>query len=209
ISATGNAKVAPDMATLTLSVVREAETAREALDANTTAMAAVLNAFRDEGIEERDLQTSGFNIQPRYFYPKRSSDGQQAAPRIVAYSVTNGLTVRVRDLAKVGAILDRSVTLGVNSSGSIAFGSSDPSPFIQEARKKAMQQAILKAKTLTSEAGVKLGRILSIREPNPRRRRAVGIARMASSRAESSAVPIAAGENSYSVTVTVRWELQQ
>ena len=108
VSATGKADVAPDMAILNLSVMREAETARAALDANTQAMATVLADMKAEGIDERDLQTSNFNINPRYFYPKRQKDGAQEPPKIVGYVVTNALTVRVRDLGKLGTILDRS-----------------------------------------------------------------------------------------------------
>ena len=96
VSATGTADIAPDMAVIGLTLLREADTAREALDANTEAMAEVLAAMQAEGIAERDLQTSNFNIQPRYVYPE-PKDGIRPAPRIVGYQVSNSLTVRVRD----------------------------------------------------------------------------------------------------------------
>lgn len=209
VSATGTANAEPDLATLSVSVQREAETARAALDANNEAMAFVLSSFREAGIEDRDLQTSGFNIQPRYFYPKPSKDGQQEPPRIVGYTVRNGLTVRVRDLTRLGDILDRSVTMGVNTGGNIAFGSSNPQPFIKAARANAMKQAIAKATTLTDTAGVQLGRILEISETSGRRPSPRPMARMTAASDEAATVPIAAGENSYNVSITVRWELQQ
>ncbi|MEN0041487.1 MAG: SIMPL domain-containing protein [Pseudomonadota bacterium] len=210
VSATGNADIAPDMAVLNLMVMREADTARAALDANTQAMAAVLADMKAEGIDERDLQTSNFNINPRYFYPPRKKDGTQEPPRIVGYTVTNGLTVRVRDLGKLGTILDRSVTLGVNSGGNVRFTNDDPAKAIDQARRKAMENAISKATTLTDAAGIGLARITSISEQNRGQPRpmpmAVARAKMA---AEAAPVPIAAGENSYSVTVNVTWELAQ
>ncbi|MEP1209332.1 MAG: SIMPL domain-containing protein [Rhizobiaceae bacterium] len=208
VSATGSATAVPDLARLDLSVQREAKTARAALDANNKAMADVLKAMRDAGIEDRDLQTSNFNIQPRYHYPK-SSSGRNKPPILVGYIVTNSLTVRVRDLNNLGAILDRSVSLGVNSGGGISFSSDRPEPIIEQARKNAVAKAITKAKTLTEAAGVKLGRIVEISETNRQPPRPRAMARMESAMAADAAVPIAAGENSYSITVNIKWELDQ
>ncbi len=210
VSATGKSSIKPDMAIINLSVVRESETARAALDENNAAMAAVLAAMKEAKIEDRDLQTSNFSIQPRYFYPKQSSKGPQKPPQITGYVVSNSLTVRLRDLTRLGALIDESVTLGVNSGGAIQFVSSDPSSTIEMARKDAMKNAIAKARTLTQAAGVELGRILTINEGSVRIPRARGLAqaRAASSRVES-AVPVAGGENSYSISISVSWELNQ
>lgn len=133
VSGKGDATVAPDIAIVNAGVVREAKTAREALSANNEAMSAVIAALKEAGIEDKDLQTSSFSIQPRYVYPK-AKNGQQAEPRIVGYSVSNRLTVRVRDIAKTGQILDQMVSLGVNSDGDIRFTNDDPSAAIAQAR---------------------------------------------------------------------------
>ena len=117
VSATGQASVAPDMALMSLSVLREAKTARAALDANNEAMAEILLAMKEEGIEDKDLQTSGFSIQPQFHYPKSRDNNNPQPPRIVGYQVSNNLTVRVRNLQKLGRVLDQSVTLGVNQGG--------------------------------------------------------------------------------------------
>lgn len=210
VSATGTAKLTPDMAILNLSVIREGKTARDALSANNSAMSAVLKAMTDSGIAQRDLQTSNFNIQPRYFYPKRLKDGSQRPPKITGYVISNSLTVRVRDLSRIGEILDQSVTLGVNNGGGIRFTSDNPKAAIEDARKSAMLNAIAKAKTLTTTAGAQLGRIISISENGARPPRPRKIARMEmamAAPASDSAVPIASGENSYSVTVNVKWEI--
>ena len=207
VSGTGQAALAPDLAILSLSVMREAETAREALDANNAAMGDVLDAMKAEGIAERDLQTSGFSINPRYVYPK-ASDGGDQTPKIVAYQVVNNLTVRVRDIAKVGAVLDKSVTLGVNQGGSVSFGNDDTTAALSEAREKAMADAIAKAGTLAKAAGVKTGKVLEITE-NVNYARPEPLARAMTMKAEADAVPLAAGENSYSVTVNVTFAIDQ
>ncbi len=208
VSATGTAEIAPDMAVITLTVLREGETARAALDANTEAMTDVLAAMQDEGIAERDLQTSNFSVQPIYVYP-RNNNGQQDEPRIVGYRVHNSLTVRVRDLDRLGAILDASVTLGVNQGGQIMFTNDDPAAAISEARTEAMKNAIAKARELTEAAEIGLGKIVTITEqsdrPQPIR---LARAEMAMA-ADAAPVPIAAGENSYRVTVNVTFELDQ
>ncbi len=123
--AKAKARWRPDLATLSLAVMREAPTAREALDANNAAMAAVIAAMKASGVEDRDLQTAGIQISPRYDYTNKP-DGTQEA-RLAAYQVTNTLSVRVRDLASTGEIIDKAVSLGVNQGGGITFANADPS----------------------------------------------------------------------------------
>jgi uncharacterized protein YggE len=209
VTGEGRVEVAPDMAVLVLMVTREADTARAALDANSAAMREVLAAMQAEGIEERDLRTANFAIEPRYSYPPKKSNGEPEAPRIVGYTVRNSLTVRVREVGRVGAILDRSVSLGVNEGGSITFTNDDPSGALSEARTRAMAEALAKARTLATAAGVKIGKVLEISEQSfaPRPVSMAG-AEMAMSRA-AAPVPVAAGENSYAVTVRVSFAIDQ
>lgn len=209
VSGEGEVSAAPDMAVISLTVLRESDTARAALDANNKSMTEILAAMKSSGIADKDLQTSGFSIQPRYVYPDPAKSEPQE-PKIVGYSVANSLSVRIRDLAKLGEILDQSVTLGVNQGGDIMFVKDDTTTLLEEARKKAMGNAISKAKTLTSAAGVTTGRILDIQEqsyqpgPMPMMR-----AEMSMAKAGSDAVPVAAGENTYRVNVNVTFEIKQ
>ncbi|PBB90179.1 MULTISPECIES: SIMPL domain-containing protein [unclassified Mesorhizobium] len=204
VSGEGEATVAPDMAILTLSVMREAKTARAALDANNDAMAAVIAAMKSAGIADRDLQTAGIQINPRYNYTNKADGSQEA--ELVAYQVTNTLSVRVRNVDKTGDILDKAVSLGVNQGGGIAFTNDDPKATITEARKKAVADALAKAKTLAAAAGVNLGKVIEITDQNvapapmPLNAKAFDAAR--------AAVPVQAGENSYTVQVTVTFELK-
>jgi uncharacterized protein len=210
VTGEGSVDVAPDMAVLVLSVMREAPTAREALTANSAAMSKVLSAMAGLGIAKRDLQTANFDIQPRYNYPQPGKEANQG-PQLVGYTVRNGLTVRVRDIAKVGEVLDASVTLGVNEGGSILFTNDDPSAAITQARVKAMQAALAKARTLAEAAGVKTGKILEISEQDysPRPMAMARMEMVAMDSAAGAAPPIAAGENSYKVTVNVSVALKQ
>ncbi|MCF7645163.1 SIMPL domain-containing protein [Bacillus subtilis] len=210
VTGEGEVQAAPDMAILDLSVLREAKTAREALTDNNKAMSKVLGAMKEAGIEDRDLQTSGVNIQPTYTYPN-DKNGLKA-PKIIGYNVTNGLTVRVRDLNKVGDLLDKSIDLGVNQSGGLRFVNDDPSKALMDARKKAMENAMEKAKILTETAGAKVGRVLEITEyVNNGRPMPMARTKMIAIAAEpaSDSVPLSAGENSYNVNVTVKFEITQ
>lgn len=209
VTGEGRATLAPDMALLHLMVTREGASAREALDANTEAMREVLAEMRKSGIAERDLQTAQFSIQPRYRHHQPDGSGQQEPPAIVGYTVSNSLLVRVRDLGQVGAILDRSVSLGVNQGGNIEFLNDDPAAALEQARVAAVKDALQRAATLTAAAGVKSGRILEISEqsyqprPMPMARGQVMMA------ADVGSVPVAEGENSYSVTVNMTLALDQ
>ena len=204
VSGEGEATTAPDLALLSLSVMREAKTAREALDANNDAMAAVIAAMKAAGINERDLQTAGIQISPRYNYTNKPDGGQDA--ELVAYQVTNTLSVRIRDISKAGEILDKAVTLGVNQGGGITFTNENPAATIAEARKKAVADAIAKAKDLAEAAGVGVGKVLEITDqnfappPTPMRAKSFDAA--------GAAVPQEAGENSYRVQVNVTFEIK-
>ncbi|MAM11082.1 MAG: hypothetical protein CML23_11605 [Rhizobiaceae bacterium] len=201
ISAEGDATLVPDMATVSLSVISQADDTSTAMADNASAMQKVIAALKEDGIAERDIQTANFSVSPRYEQVKAPDGSTQS--EIVGYEVRNGLNVRVRDLAKLGAVLDRAVALGVNSGGGIALSNSDPSAAEDEARREAVARALAKAETLAEAAGVSLGNVLSISEqssmPQP-----MMFARsdMMMAKAEG-APPIAAGENTYTITVNM------
>ena len=206
VTGEGTAETAPDMALIDLGVVKDAKTAREALDANNKAMADILAALKDAGIEERDLQTSGFAINPQYQYPQ-SSTGENPPPVLLGFQVSNTVTLRVRDLSKLGEILDKAVTLGANQGGGIRFVNDKPDTAVSAARKKAVENAIAKARELTDAAGVGLGRIREISETSYRAEPMPMMRAMAKDYAAAGAVPVATGENSYSVVVNVTFAL--
>lgn len=211
VSGTGEVTAAPDIATITTGVVTSAPTAREAVQGNTEAMNGVVNRLKEMGIEDRDLATSNFTINPQYQH-FRAQEGQPAPPpKIVAYEVRNTLTVRIRDLDATGTILDAVVSDGANQMNGISFSIDDPSALMQDARKRAVSDARARATVLAEALGVSLGRIVSVSEgqvrppmPQPR------MARMEMAMAASaSPVPVEAGEQSLTATVNVTWEIDQ
>lgn len=206
VSGEGSAAVAPDMAVISLSVMRVADTAEAALAQNNEAMRMVLDAMKAEGIAERDVQTGDFSIFPRYSDPQTKTDGSAPQPEITGYQVTNSLTVRVRELPKLGEIIDKSVKLGVNQGGQITFTNHDPKAAYEDARRKAVKNAMEKAKTLADAAGLELGPVLSISE-NSSRPEPMPMMRMSMAK-EADSVPLAGGENNYSVVVNMRFDIK-
>ncbi|WP_242217282.1 SIMPL domain-containing protein [Shinella zoogloeoides] len=206
VTGEGTAEMAPDMALVDLGVVKDAKTAREALDANNKAMADILAAMKEAGIEARDLQTSGFAINPQYQFPQ-STTGENPPPILLGFQVSNTVTLRVRDLSKLGEILDKAVTLGANHGGGIRFVNDKPDAAVSTARARAVENAIAKAKELTAAAGVGLGRVLEISETSYRAEPMPMMRAMAKDFAAAGTVPVATGENSYSVVVNVTFAL--
>jgi len=209
VSAQGEASTAPDTAIVTFAVVRNSQTAEVALGQNSSAMAAVTAALRAEGVEAKDMQTSNFAIYPQYRHSQPKEDGSVEPPQVVGYEVTNTLTVKIRDIAKVGAILDRSVKLGVNQGGQISFTNDDPQEALDQARKQAVERAMAKARTLSEAAGVRLGKLMEISESAAPQMPPQPMYRMAMAKEASDSVPVEAGEKTYSVTVELTFALEQ
>lgn len=204
VAGEGTVEIAPDMATLNLGVTTEADTAAAALKANSEGLAVALARLKEAGIEDRDIQTSGLSVNPRYDYP---NDGSQ--PKLNGYVASNMVMVRVRDLSILGATLDGTVADGANTLSGIAFGLQEPDAAMDEARRRAVADAAHKAALYAEAAGVKLGRIASITEqanyggPQPMM---MAEARMAK---DAGSVPVASGELTVSSTVSVIYEIAQ
>jgi uncharacterized protein len=202
----GEARAAPDMATISLGVISQARIAREALAANTRAMSEAVQSLKQAGIADRDLQTSQFSVQPQY---QQDPQGR-TPPRIVGYQVSNRLTARVRDLTKLGDVLDRVVALGANSVEGPVFGLAEPQAARDAARKAAAEDALRRARIYADALGVRLGRVLSVSEqgtavPRPQ---PMMMARTAAV-AEAAAVPVEAGESTLTAQVAITWEIAQ
>src|SRR5439155_12851948 len=118
-------------------------------------------------IDPKDIQTSGFSVNPQYIYPEKDATGATPPPVIAGYQVQNGVTVTVRKLPDLGKILDGIVGVGANTINGIPFSVDDPGKLLDEARKAAFADAQAKAKIYIAAAGVELGRIVSITENPP------------------------------------------
>jgi uncharacterized protein YggE len=209
IEGRGDVRAAPYMALINSGVTTQGATAKEALDANTTAMTQLIQTLKDAGIEARDIQTSGFSVNPNYVYTdERDANGYTLPPKINGYQVSNTVTVVVRKLDTLGSILDKSVTVGANTVNGVSFSVADPSELYDEARKAAFADAKAKAELYAGVAGSALDDIVSISEtqgfnqPQP-----VAMYAMRAD-AASAPVPVEAGELSFAINVNVQWELE-
>ncbi|WP_137137222.1 SIMPL domain-containing protein [Rhizobium sp. FKY42] len=207
VSGEGTASIAPDMAIVNLSVTRMAETAQAALTQNNEAVRSVLDALKANGVADRDIQTGDFSIFPRYSDRQSTPQNINQQPVIIGYQVTNSLTVRVRELPKLGELIDQSVKLGVNQGGQITFTNHEPKAAYQNARRKAVEDAMEKAKTLAEAAGVTLGPVVNISETNLQPVAPAPMMRMAMAK-EADSVPVAGGETTYTVTVEMRFDIR-
>ncbi|GIW87886.1 MAG: hypothetical protein KatS3mg108_2210 [Isosphaeraceae bacterium] len=211
VTGTGKVSAAPDVAEITIGVVSQAESARDALAANTEAMTAVQTLLKDRGVAEKDIQTVSISIQPRYSQPPPPRPGQagvEFVPRIVGYEVNNAVRITARDIKKLGSILDAVVQSGANRIDGIGFRIDEPQKLEDLARKAAVADAKRKASQLAGELGVVVGLPIRVSEagsmpvPQPMfRGRAMAMEAMA------APVPVAAGEQDLVVQVTVEFEL--
>ena len=202
ISVTGEANVSvpPDQAQIDGGVATDAKTAREASDANNAAMGKVLLALKGAGIDEKDYQTSRLSLQPQYATSSKTAE----RPGVVGFRASNRVTIKIRDVTKVASVIDVLVGAGANEIGGINFMVSQASKLLDEAREKAVADARRKAEIYARAAGVTLGAPLSVSEegnapPMPYRRMSADMAAKA---------PVAQGEETLSVTVSVSWAIK-
>jgi uncharacterized protein YggE len=201
ISVSGEASVSapPDLAMIDAGVASDAKTAREAAEANNSAMAKVLQALKTANIDDKDYQTSRLSLQPQYA-PNRP--GQT----VIGYHASNRVSIRLRDVSKVAGVIDALVGAGANDIGNIYFAVAEPSKLLDQAREKAVADARRKAEIYAKASGVSLGTPLSISEdgtPAPMFRVKTLAAPMA-----AVPTPVAKGEETLSITVSVTWAIK-
>lgn len=201
VSGRGEVKAVPDMATMSIGVETGAKTPSEALSENATAMTAVMARLTKAGIAEKDMQTSQLGIWPIYAESTGSSRRHQG--NIDGYRASNQLTVTLRDIERIGQILDQAVADGANTVNGPTFSVADPEPLYQAARDAAVKDAIAKAKRYAAAADVELGDIVMITEGGG------GPVFAPQMRAETMAAstPVAAGENTFSASVSMVFEI--
>ncbi|WP_370400892.1 SIMPL domain-containing protein [Sulfitobacter sp. JB4-11] len=153
----GRISVAPDMAKINLGVRERAKTAQDAMDAMGQSITGVLDALKMQGIAAEDQQTSRFYLNPIY-NEARLEDGRQ----ITGYEAGNGITVTVRDLDTLGTVLDAVIATGANDFNGLSFGLQDDSAAMEQARKAAVADAMMRARVLAEAGGLNLGPVLQL-----------------------------------------------
>ena len=203
VSAQAEARRVPDVATISAGVVTQAADANAAMRANATQMDKVMAAIRAAGIAERDIQTSGVNLNPQYKYVENQ------APAITGYQASNTVNLKVRDIAKLGKVLDALVASGANQVNGPSFEIDQPEAAYDEARRAALDKAQARAAMYAKTLGLRVRRIVSISEgggfqpPMP-----MPMMAMARGKAEADTA-VSPGETTLTANLDVVFELGQ
>jgi uncharacterized protein YggE len=155
VSGTGTVSTEPDTATTTFGVVTQGATAKEAMSRNSQEMAKVIDALKQAGIASKDLQTQYVSLDPRY-----DNQGRE----VVGYGASNSVSAIVRDLAKVGDVIDVAVGAGANTVSGPSLSRKDQSKLYNDALERAVADAKAKAEVLARAAGVSVGAVQSVLE---------------------------------------------
>lgn len=205
LAAYGETKVAPDMATINLGVMTEAPTARAAMQGNAEQMNKVVAALKKAGLTDREIQTSQLNLSPQYHYE------QNLPPKLTGYQASNTVVITVRDLAKLGQVVDATVSAGANQVNSISFGLDDPTAAENAAREAAVKALAQKADLYAKATGHRVSRLVSLSEgggysappPMPM------MAMVKRESADAGYSPVSGGELRVRIDVTGLYELSR
>jgi len=201
VSGTGSVKIKPDVAQVQLGVQVIADSAQQAQSQAATLMDKVIASLKANGITEENIKTVAYSVSPYQEYNK----GQTANK---GYQVTNLVALTVKDVTKLGTILDAAAAAGANQMNGVSFTTADPTAAQTQARELAMNNAKAKAQQLAKLAGVTLGKPVyvseSVSNPPP-----VPVARTMGAGADMQAsTPVMTGEMEITVNVTVQYALQ-
>ena len=155
----GAVKIKPDIAQANIGVEVIRPTVKAASSGAKDSMDAVLQALKQQGVDEKDIQTSGFSVWTERPYGPEGPSGDE-----VLYHVTNQVAVTIRDLETVGTVLDAAIEAGANNIYGVTFSLDDPSQVESEAREKAVADAQAKAQELAALNDIKLGDVVSVSE---------------------------------------------
>jgi len=212
VSAEGKVSAAPDLATVTIGVMTQGTDAVAVKNDNNSKVGKIVDFLKKQGIDEKDINTSQY-----YFYPQQDySNGQT---RITGYQGNQTITVKVHQLekneSKLEAIMDGSVNVGANQIQGVAFTFEDPNELQQQARKDAIEKAKIKAQELAQEAGLTLGKVVSVSEnsgympgPIPYASDAYGMGGGGMASSKSIAPSIERGSQDITQTMTVVFEVK-
>jgi uncharacterized protein len=200
VTGEGQIGAAPDYAAISAGVVSRAKTAGDAAEANAKSMAAIINALTDAGIARNDIQTAQYSLQPVYAAPQPGSE-----QKLTGFSVSNRLNVKIRDIGKTGAILDKLVAAGATDIGNVEYLHSNSLALLDQARQAAIADARRKAELYAKAAGLTLGVVAFVSEDS-------GVAPPVFGkvmRASAPAMPtqILSGEDTLSVQIVVGFDV--
>jgi uncharacterized protein YggE len=200
VSASARLAVVPDIARISAGVNTEADTPREALNRNNAIMIKLIEGLKAGGIAASDIQTSSLTLTPIHI------PGEEGRPSTIkGYAVSNQVRLTVRDLSRLGDILDQAVTLGANQTHGVAFQVSNAETLEDDARKLAMENAHRRAQLYAAAAGAKLGPVLRVSEGPFDDSSLFQVTKYSG---HTSSVPVEIGTQSLSVYVQVTYALR-
>ena len=203
VSGSGKAVLTPDIAYVNLGVRVENSNAAEAVSENNGRSVKVITAISKLGVDEKDIRTTNFSI-----YPQQEYDSQGKSTGKITYIVENTVHVTVRDLDKIGELLDSAVKSGANTISGIQFDIEDKAAALSSARKAAVAAANAKAEELASAAGVTLSNVQTITERSDGYPVSVYDSRNALPMAAEASVPISTGQMEVTVEVYIVFEIR-
>ncbi|KKW42947.1 MAG: hypothetical protein UY92_C0002G0064 [Candidatus Magasanikbacteria bacterium GW2011_GWA2_56_11] len=153
----GKVAVKPDIAVTTMGMIAEAKTVAEAQEKNTAVMNKLLERLKQLGVEEKDIQTTNYNIFPQYDY---TDDGQV----LRGYQVSQSVAVKIRDTSKANQVIALAGEVGVNDVSGLEFTVDDREQYRSEARRLALEQVAAKARALSEALGIQIRGIVSYNE---------------------------------------------
>lgn len=205
VSAEGKVTVSPDIAKLSFSVVSEGVNPKLLAENNNKKMNAAIDFAKSQGIEEKDIKTTEYNLSPRYEYDEKTKK-----TFISGYTLTQTVLVKVRDLNKVAEVLGGLPELGINQISSISFDIDEPEKYLGEARNQAFDKAKEKAEAMAEKNGVKLVRVINFYEYQPITY--YGQTKMASGMGGVEAAPVVPqiqpGSQEVTIQVSVTYEIK-
>jgi len=202
LSAYGETRVAPDMATISLGVQNEAPTAAQAIRDNAIKMSRVIAALKKAGLSDREIQTSSLSLNPQYVYQ------ENLPPRLTGYQASNQVTVIVHELNRAGEMVDATVNAGADTVGGISFGIDNPLQAENAARLEAVDALRAKAELYAKAMGYRVARLVTMNEGSSYAPPPPPMPMMAMAKMERDAsTPVSAGEMKVRVDVSATYEL--
>ena len=206
VSGTGEVYAKPDLALTSFSVITEKKEIAEAMAENTTKMNTVIDSIKEQGVEAKDLKTTKFNIYPRYEWQKETQFYPNGRRILVGYEVRQSLEIKIRDMEKIGTIIQKATNAGANQVGDLRFTIDDEDEIKKQAREQAIDKAKDKAKELASQLGVKLVRIVNFNKKGIVSRY-YAFEESVAMDAGDEAPQIETGENKIEVNVNITYEI--
>lgn len=201
VTGEGTVDAKPDIATVNTGIQSQGSTVKIVQDQINTAINKVAAAIKNLGVDQKDIKTSNYNINPTYDYTGSTQ-------RITGYSASTNLTIKVRNLDSVNQVIDQATANGANQVGGINFDVDDKTKAENEARQKAVSDAKNKAENVAKIAGFRLGRLVNYSENFEGQIRPIPMMAVGSVGGPKAETAVEPGSSEIKVTVTLSYEIQ-